>query len=872
MSDNNTWGYFADGTIHLICSSHNDIAWFDTPAATITWRDEKSITPALERMEKNKAVRFSMENVLYLLEYLERHPERKAEIHQLALDKRFDWGATYNQPYESLLSGEQLVRQTYLGRKLVKKLLPGADARVYYSPDVPGRAMQMPQILAKAGVPYMLISRHKPSLQYWYSPDGSRVLSWSMGHYAELKMFGYAFNGEFDRAVSRIQHDLESWDSEYSQRQIPPHFAYLWSADYIPPKDFDALIERWSEMKQGEAAPAIQYSTPEQFLDAVSAGHPALEEICGERPDIWLYIHGPTHHHAITAKRQAGILLPAAEMFSAIEALLAGSFTGYPVHEFRRAWANAIYDDHGWGGNNGHITDHVFLDKLERARALSEDLLTRATTAIARRIQAGQGLPIAVFNALSWERTDPVRAVIPAPDMPFKIVDAQGADVAFQRVLTTTGIDVEVTFIAEDVPAVGYQTYAVVPDPSPTASSVPDDVKLDETTYENRFYRITLAPGGIRSLFDKELGREILRTEKILGAELIMLDSVGNGAGEFGSVQQPSAAADFEQASSYRRHWEISESGAVYTTYTFTQQLKYVLLVQRLIFYHHLKRIDVEISLYNWTGVKSREFRMMLPLDMADTAEIAYEVPMGVVEVGRSEVAGAVTSGPVYEGYADDESKAYHRGPAYLDICADIHPREVQNFISAVGGDFGVTLSSSVAVCDYIDPSQSVAPYPILQPILLASRRSCHSKGNWYLQGGEHHYRFSIFSHAPDWRQGRKPATAANYDLHAVVDAEPLPEADLPSKLSFASVSADNVVISALKKGEDEDSVVVRLVEMEGGDTPAELSLYLPIQTAAHTNLIEEEEQPLEPKDGALAITIGHHAIETFKLFVESGK
>ena len=34
-----SWGYFANGTVHIICSSHNDIAWFDTPAATIAWKD-----------------------------------------------------------------------------------------------------------------------------------------------------------------------------------------------------------------------------------------------------------------------------------------------------------------------------------------------------------------------------------------------------------------------------------------------------------------------------------------------------------------------------------------------------------------------------------------------------------------------------------------------------------------------------------------------------------------------------------------------------------------------------------------------------------------------------------------------------------------
>jgi alpha-mannosidase len=867
MPENGSWGYFSDGTIHLICSSHNDIAWFDTPAATIAWRDEKSITPALEQMANNKNVRFSMENVLYLLEYLERHPERKAEIHQLALEKRFDWGATYNQPYESLLSGEQLVRQTYFGRRLVRKLLPGADARVYYSPDVPGRAMQMPQILAKSGIPYMLFSRHKPSVQYWYSPDGSRIMSWSMGQYGTIYNFGYAFREDvFEPIKDFIHEDVMGWTDEYTQRKMPPHYAYLWSHDYTPPKDFDFLVDAWGEMRKGEAAPSIQYSTPEWFLDAISAGNPELEEICGERPDIWLYIHGPTHHRAISAKRDAGILLPAAEMFSTVEALLAGSFAAYPTRQFDRAWSNAIYDDHGWGGNNGHITDEVFLHKLERARDLSDDLLTKATTSIASRIKPTQGTPIAVFNALSWQRTDPVRAVIPAPYTPFKIVDDTGASVPYQRVVTTTGIDLEVTFVAQDVPPVGYKTYSIVDEPSPSAPALPAGVNIGTDSYENSFYRVTLAPGGIRSLYDKRLGKEVLTTEKLLGAEVVMLDSVGNGAGEFGSVQQPTTVGDYERASQYGKPWEINETGSVYTVYSYTQQLKYALLVQKLVFYHALDRIDVEIAFYNWIGEKSREYRMMLPVNAKPDALIAYEVPMGVVEVGRSEVEGAVTDAPVYEGYREDG--LYVRGPAYLDRCADVHPREVQNWISAVGDEFAVTMSSSVAVADYIDPSTSVAPYPILQPILLASRRSCHGKGNWYLQGGEHHYRFSIFSHAADWRAGRQPATAANHDLRAVVDAPPLPSANLPPSHSFASVSADNLVITALKKAEDDDSVVVRLVDMEGKDAEATVRLSFPVQAAEHTNMIEEEGTAVSVQDGALPVQVGHHAIETYKVTV----
>ncbi len=554
------WGHFAGGRIHIICSSHNDIAWFDTPAATIAWRDEKSISPALERMTRKPDVRFSMENVLYLLEYLERHPERKDEIHRLVQERRLDWGATYNQPYESLLSGEQLVRQTYLGRKLIEKLLPGADARVYYSPDVPGRAMQMPQILAKSGVPYMLISRHRPSLHHWYSPDGSRVMGWSMGQYGMTQLFRRELDGPLPEVIEKVQAELDHWHEDYARRAMPKEFAFLYSMDYIPPKDFDALIEAWQQQRQTDPdMPDLCYSTPEQFFDAVAAAEPNLIEHCGERPNIWLYIHGPGHHHAITAKREAGVLLPAAETFHTINALLRGGFAAYPSARFTQAWADSLYDDHGWGGNNGHITDQVFREKLEAARNQSRDLLDDALTAITQRIKTVTDDSIVVYNALSWSRTDPVQCSIRAPFGAFHISDSMGNTVPYQLRAAGNGVDLDVCFVAQDVPPIGYKTYTVVTDAQAQDRRAPASVQISEDSYENEFYRVALAPGGIGSLYDKTLDQEIFHTNKFLGAEVFMLESVGNGAGEFGSIQQPSAAADFERASQYPAQWRITE-------------------------------------------------------------------------------------------------------------------------------------------------------------------------------------------------------------------------------------------------------------------------------------------------------------------------
>jgi alpha-mannosidase len=187
-------------------------------------------------------------------------------------------------------------------------------------------------------------------------------------------------------------------------------------------------------------------------------------------------------------------------------------------------------------------------------------------------------------------------------------------------------------------------------------------------------------------------------------------------------------------------------------------------------------------------------------------------------------------------------------------------------------GRTGMTLSTSVAVMDFQDPTTDPVSYPILQAVLLASRRSCHSEGNWYLQEGDHHFRFSLTSHASDWKNGYRPGIQANNPLLAVVGPGPGAAADLPEEMSFASVSADNVLISTIKKGEDDDSVIIRCYDLEGKGGPAELKLFVPAGSAERVNIIEEEGRPLKPAKGALAVSIGHHAIETFRLIPQPGR
>jgi alpha-mannosidase len=159
------------GTQHLIVSTHQDIAWMDSPEQCIRDRDEKIITPLLHIMKEDPAYRFDLEDVLCLREYLVRHPERKEEIHRYLREGRLGVGASFNQPYEDLCSGEMLVRQFYAGRRWLRTNFPGCDTKTYWNPDVPGRTLQMAQVMHKAGVEYLVMSRFERLC--WFSLDGS---------------------------------------------------------------------------------------------------------------------------------------------------------------------------------------------------------------------------------------------------------------------------------------------------------------------------------------------------------------------------------------------------------------------------------------------------------------------------------------------------------------------------------------------------------------------------------------------------------------------------------------------------------------------------------------------------------------------------
>ena len=785
--------YFKGGKINIINSSHQDIAWMDSIGACEKWRDENMITPALKILATNKNFCFTSEDALCLKEYLKRHPDSFPEILKYTKEGRLEWGATYVQPYESMYDGEALIRQTYLGRKWLKKILPGCDFECAYSPDVPGRALQMSQILSKSGIKYLHFSRLEPGIYRWFSPDGSNVLAFTPGQYYEASL-PVADAKTDDRAKNAFINDLNAWNNYFKTNKINPYLPFYFSLDWSKPNEFKSLITMWNESSQKEGLPVLSFSTGTQALKSLDT-NANFEKLNGERPNVWLYIHGPTHEKALTASRKANRTLIAAEKFSALDAIVSNNFEVYPQEKFTKVWEHAIYPDHGWGGKHGDLTDLTFRKGFESALNSSKEILAKSIKDITSAISfRSNGQAIVVFNSLSWERSDKVEFSINAYGQDktgYKISDAtSGENIPCQQIrsVNTKESDevVTLTFVAEKVPSMGYKTYYLEPfseestgikDPGapggftnliPKKPTNPSNVEASANsgTYENQFYKIAFGNGGLKSIYDKQLQKELLQTGRFLGGEVFQLESIGNGAGEFTNVQ-PTSMNGFEQVSQYKPNWNCSEFGLVRKSWEFSQQTKFATIHQKITLFENLKQIEFKADILGFSGEHYREYRMAFPLNQSGS-QITYEVPMGVSEVGKSELKGAAGFSKPDQIFSTPDVK--------------IHPREVQDWFNAASNNISVNISSSVAVFDWIDPTDKENSQTILQPVLLASRRSCHGEGNFYLQPGDHSYSFTLTSGTGDWKNTLQNGKQPNMPLQPLVVTAITKKEGLPEK------------------------------------------------------------------------------------------
>jgi len=840
------WDYFDEGKVHIIISSHQDIGWMNTPDSCRYERVFDIVLPALDLVEKAPGFKFGMEQSLNLMEALEDSPENRQRLIDTNKSGNFEWGATFNQPYEGLESGEQLVRQSYLGRRWIKNKLPGMDAKVAYNIDVPGRSIQVPQIFKKSGIDYLFVSRMKEGFYNWYSPDGTSIFTYSPGNYGWYHYHDKVLNEDAVTALHKLSKILKNWNNYYRERNIPPHYGLVISADAGGPVYYKEVIEGWNEIakKSGLKIPQIKHSTALEFFEEINVPEAKIDSIYGERPNLWLYIHGAAHYQAIKAKKEAAVNIPSAEIFNTINCLLNNDFSLYPQKELDKAWFNAIYPDHGWGGKNGHITDSLFQVALETGNEIGKKLLDESLNSIADKIELKNAQNIIVFNDLSWSRDGYASVNISHLKGDDWIVESSGENKISTQLVTTDGKK-ELVFSLTDMPSIGYKTFTI-------KKGKPENTEIVAVANycDNQFYTIEFGQGGITRLFDKALNKEVFNTSAMVGGDLFHMGYNGNGAGEFVIITAPNYGG-MERAHQKESFWSLIETGTVYSKFKSEYQMNGFSVEQLITVFHQKKQIDLEYNIPDWPGEHNRQIRVMFPLNMEESAQISYDVPMGMVHVGKDEL----TMRPGGSAW----------GGTYRQKSEEIHPREIQNFMTANGNGFGFTMSTNVVTADWVDPSMNSAHYPVINSVLLSTHKSCHGLGNWYHQKGSHTFKFSITSHQEGWKNGFHFGVAENHPMH-VVSKKNKQSGILPIEKSFVSTSNPFAVITTIKKAEDDNDVVIRLLEAEGEDKKVKIELNKVINRISKTDMIEENPHELEQTGETIEIHMGKSAVDTYKV------
>jgi alpha-mannosidase len=131
---------------------------------------------------------------------------------------------------------------------------------------------------------------------------------------------------------------------------------------------------------------------------------------------------------------------------------------------------------------------------------------------------------------------------------------------------------------------------------------------------------------------------------------------------------------------------------------------------------------------------------------------------------------------------------------------------------------------------------------------------------------GHHEFTYSLYPHAGSWREAL--TVRQGYDVNYALLTMPVDKhaGALPPEHSFVEIKPDNVVLTAVKKAEDDDALIFRFYEWAGKDTDVKIQLPPGAQTAHDANLMEHPFADLPIQNGVVTVHTKPYEIKTVKV------
>lgn len=801
-------------TVHIVGQSHIDLAWL-WPYYPETIYDCCRLTfmRATDNLERDPEYVFAQDQVPLYKSVEENFPDLFEKIRKHVRDGSWSIvGGMFVEAEGGEPCGESLVRQCVMGQNYFRDKF-GERARVGWLPDNWTHPWQLPQILKKSGVDYLVFRRGAKgkALFWWTSPDGSSVLACR----PEVLSFRARPFPDLDSLASRLEE-------EYGVTNM---LVLVGSGDHGGGPTYQELQNIKDVSALVEPQLIIRFSRPSDFFNEVEREASELRKF-QEELDFELVGDLINCHELKKGNRENEESLLAAEKFCLLASSL--GLLDYPQGELKDLWERLLFSQFHdiIGGSAIPSVQEETLKAYRRIDGKAKEIIKSALTGIAGLISTADGsINIVVFNSLSWERTDIVNALIEFPAVweDIEIMDHDGNAIPFQvleRSRQGNNVRIRILFEGEMIPPIGYRSYTVS---RGRQQAQVDSPRIEDRAIENRFFSVKISPGTgyLESIYDKEIQRDII-LQPGKGNQLRLIEDQGDSEGRL--VPKVDRSNEFVGSSidiETKANLQVIEAGPVRARIRATGSFGSSKYVQEVMLYAKTKRLDMHL-IVDWHET-NRALKVLFPVKMPDPI-VTFHSQYGSVSRTSS---------------------------------GEEQPMQQWVDISQSDGHCGVAiLNDSVYACNL---KQSVVGLSLLRS---PDEPSCNT------DEGIREFSYSIYPHKGDWREADVVKRGYEFNNPLIAVSEGGHGGILPKMKSFISVQPKNVLITTAKKAERSDDFILRLYETEGLNSEACIKLDLngPVQNAYIADLLEDEISTVMIHKHDLRFSLHQYEIATIKI------
>jgi len=809
-----------EGLMHLVGHSHLDVVYM-WPHREFVRKIARTHSTMLRLMEQYPEFTFCQSQAKLYADMKEHYPEMFEQVRRRVAEGRWEpIGAFWVEPDCNLISGESFVRQILHGQRFFQQEF-NLQSRTCWQPDVFGMSWAMPQILARAGIEYVVTSKMVPwndtnpwkmNTFWWAGFDGTRVL-------------GIIPPGHFIGTVDPDDIDMQ-WRGFSDKSTIGETLhTYGWGDGGGGPDPEE--IESAKRYSDFPGLVRMRFSTIEGAFDRIRQKALAAR-IPVYRDELYLEAHRGTYTHKgwlKRAHRRAEFLFRDAELAASL-AWLAGK--PYPEDALDKGWKDFLVTQFHDALPGTHTTE-VFGELVcehERLRGIGESVRAAALdTLVGPEDVKGGGL--VVFNPLLHARHGDCVAV-PAQAMAGRLARAGGKALPQQEVEDLDGTR-KVLVRVPEAPPVGYVTLELAASdtaeggcatfakpPAPGA----DAPRATADSLENEFLKATFnAEGELVSLWDKEHNRQVLPKGQVANRFQLFEDTPGR----YDAWDLVVTYRDHEIDISGGATLAVDEQGPVRASLRLEKPCAASRIRQRISLYAGQRRLVFETAA-RWVE-RQRFLKVAMPVDVNAT-RATYDIAFG------------------------NMTRPNHANTSYDAARFEVPAHQWMDLSQA---DYGVSLLND---CKY--------GHECVDNMMRLSLLKGSVSPDPEADKGAHCFTYALYPHAGTWREAGTIREALN--LNDALLARVVAKAPPQAAHSFISCDAPGLTLEAVKRSQDGRDLVLRLVERLNARVAARIVLDRPVRQAWSCNLMEKTEAELPVSGNTVTIEGRPYEILTIRL------